>query len=62
MLKNLEAEQARKKKTDADIAEVLGIARETYNKKKKNLHFTFLEIKSLCLYFDATFEYLFATE
>lgn len=62
MLKNLEAEQARNGKTDAEIAEYLNIARETYCKKKKRSYFTFFEIKALCAYFNATFDYLFATE
>lgn len=62
MFKNLEAEQARKGKTDADMAEILGIARETYNRKKKNCNFDFLEIKTLCNYFGLSFDYLFATK
>lgn len=59
MLSNLEAEQARKNMTDTDVAKILGITRETYVKKKKNLGFKFNEIISLCSIFDCDFHYLF---
>lgn len=62
VLRNLAAEQARSGKTDAEIAEYLNISREAYCKKKKRSYFTFFEIKKLCAYFNATFDYLFATE
>ena len=59
---NLDAEQARKGVSDKDVAAHLGIARESYNRKKKNLGFTFLEIRALCTYFEQRFDYLFATD
>lgn len=59
---NLEAEQARKSVSDGEVAAHLGIARESYNRKKKNLGFTFLEVRSLCDYFEKQFDYLFATD
>lgn len=62
MLYNLEAEQARQGMTDADIAKLLSIRRETYTKKKKTLNFKFKEIIALCDYFKCDFDYLFATD
>lgn len=59
---NLDAEQARKGVSDGEVASHLGIARESYNRKKKNLGFNFLEIRSLCTYFGKQFDYLFATD
>lgn len=60
MFDNLEAEQARKRKTDKEIAELLGLTRETYCKKKKTKDFRFSEIQNLCSYFECDFAYLFA--
>mgnify|MGYP002764201220 CR=1 FL=1 len=59
---NLEAEQARNKKTNQNIADYLAISRPTYEKKKKNGKFTVNEGRLLCKLFKCEFDYLFATE
>lgn len=60
MLRNLEAEQARRGYTDAQVAEKLGMSRNTYGVKKKTGSFNRCEIVILLELFDCTFEYLFA--
>ncbi len=62
MFRNLEAEQHRNALTDADVAEVLGITRTTYNAKKIRGNFTFAEIRKLLHLFHVSFEYLFETD
>ena len=62
MLPNLDAEQARTRKSDDVVAKMLNISRETYVRKKKTLNFKFREIIALCDYFHKDFDYLFATE
>ena len=61
MFRNLEAEQARKAMNNTQVAEKLGISRVSYESKKKSGKFTTPEIKTLCVLFDCSFEYLFAT-
>lgn len=62
MFRNLEAEQARMRLTDQEVAEKLGISRVSYVNKKKTGKFTTLEIKALCKLFKCKFDYLFAEE
>lgn len=62
MFRNIEAEQARKKLTNGDVAEYLGISRGSYERKKKNGYFTTIEAKLLIRLFDRPFEYLFETD
>lgn len=62
MFRNLEAEQARKGKTNFDMAELLGISRSSYENKKSSGKFYVSQIFTLCRFFDSTFEYLFATD
>lgn len=59
MFRNLDAEQARKRLTNSDVAKVLGVSRVTYERKKKNGEFTASEIRKLLILFSCTFEYLF---
>lgn len=59
MYRNIEAEQARKKLTNADVAEYLGIARGSYERKKRNGYFTTIEAKLLMRLFNCPFDYLF---
>ena len=61
MFRNLEAEQARRGYTNADMAQQLDISRVSYESKKKTGKFTTLEIKNLCKIFGCKFDYLFAT-
>lgn len=62
MFRNLEAEQARKGKTNLDMAELLGISRASYESKKRSGKLSVSQIFILCSFFDSVFEYLFATE
>lgn len=62
MFRNLEAEQRRLDLTNGQVAEILGISRDTYEKKKKNGKFNRPEIVKLLKLFNCSFEYLFETE
>ena len=62
MLRNLYAEQARLGKSDQDMADYLGITRQTYIAKKHSGNFSFPQIKSLLMLFNVSFEYLFDTK
>lgn len=62
MFRNLEAEQRRHGLTNEQVAEILGISRDTYEKKKKNGKFNRPEIVKLLKLFNCSFEYLFETE
>lgn len=62
MFPNLNAEQARKNLTDEKVAELIGIKRAAYGRKKQNQRFLVDECLKLCKVFDCTFEYLFATD
>lgn len=62
MFRNLEAEQARSRLTNQDVANKLGISRVSYENKKKSGKFTTWEIKALCKLFKCKFDYLFETE
>lgn len=61
MFKNLQAEQARKGMTNQEMADCIGISRVSYENKKKTGKFVVKEITALCLLFDCSFEYLFAS-
>ena len=62
MFRNLEAEQRRLGKTNAQMAELLGVSRVTYEHKKKTGAFTRPQIVKLLSAFGCTFEYLFSEE
>lgn len=62
VFRNLEAEQARFGLTNSDVAENLGISRNSYESKKKTGKFTTFEIKTLCKMFKCKFDYLFQTD
>ena len=62
MFRNLEAEQARLGLSNSDVAEKLGISRNSYENKKKTGKFTTFEIKLLCKLFRCKFDYLFQTD
>lgn len=59
MFRNLEAEQSRKGMTNQEVAEVLGISRVSYERKKKNGKFNRAEIVILLKLFECDFWYLF---
>lgn len=62
MFRNLEAEQARFGLSNSDVAQKLGISRNSYENKKKTGKFTTFEIKMLCRMFKCKFDYLFQTD
>ena len=62
MYDNLQAEQARRKMTNQDVANYLGISRNTYEQKKRSGRFIPSECIKLCELFDCAFEYLFETD
>lgn len=62
MFRNLDAEQARMRLSNGDVAEYLGLSRVSYERKKKTGRFTMEESKSLCRLFKCKFEYLFHTD
>lgn len=59
MFRNLEAEQKRFGLTNSDVAEILGISRNTYEKKKKTGNFNRAQVVLLLNLFKCKFEYLF---
>lgn len=61
MFPNLDAEQARNRMTDEDVANELGMKRAAYGRKKQNGRFVADECLRLCKLFRCSFEYLFAT-
>jgi DNA-binding XRE family transcriptional regulator len=62
MFPNLEAEQARARMTNSQMAAHLGISRTTYENKKKSGLFNRPEIVALLKLFGCSFDYLFATD
>lgn len=59
MFPNLDAEQARRKMTNQNTADLMGISRPSYENKKKTGKFYVYEIARLCKIFDCPYEYLF---
>ena len=59
MYPNLKAEQARKNMTNQQVADYLGICRNSYESKMKSGKFFVSEIRRLCKLFDCDFNYLF---
>lgn len=62
MYRNLQAEQARLGMTNQQVANIIGINRNTYENKKKTGRFTVKECRLLCKLFQSSFEYLFDCE
>lgn len=60
MFPNLQAEQARKKMTNQQVANYLGISRRSYEQKKQSGRFIAMECNCLCALFQCEFDYLFA--
>ena len=61
MFPNLNAEQARRNLTDERLAEMIGMNRGTFNRKKQNQRCIVDECLKLCKVLNCSFEYLFAT-
>lgn len=62
MFPNLRAEQARHNMTNQQVADYLGVCRQTYEKKIKDGKFFVDESRRLCKLFSCDFYYLFAPE
>lgn len=60
MYPNLKAEQARHDMTNQQVADYLGICRNSYENKLKSGKFFVNEIRQLCKLFNCEFGYLFA--
>jgi len=60
MFPNLDAEQARRKLTNAAVAAHLGISRGAYERRKKTGRFLADECQKLCSLFCCEFGYLFS--
>ncbi len=48
--------------TDDDMGKIIGVSRNSYNKKMQSGKFWANECQALCKYFEKSFEYLFALE
>jgi DNA-binding XRE family transcriptional regulator len=59
MFRNIEAEQKRLGKTNAEMAEILNVSRVTYESKKKTGSFSAKQAYTLCKLFGCSFNYLF---
>lgn len=62
MFPNLRAEQARRSMSNQQVADHLGICRNSYESKVKTGKFTVEEIRALCRLFRRGFDYLFSPE
>lgn len=62
MYPNIDAEQARLKITNAEMASHLGIYPYTYGQKKMHGGFTVKEAQIICKVLKSRFEYLFDTK
>lgn len=62
MYPNIDAEQARWKLKNEDVAKKLGMHPYTYGQKKLHGRFSVKEAQTLCDLFRVSFEYLFKTE
>ena len=62
MFRNLEAEQARCGLNNKETADLLGLSRISYEKKKKTGTFTLFEAKALAKHFHVSLDYLFETQ
>lgn len=60
MFPNLNAEQTRHDKTNADLADVLQMSRVTFEAKKREGRFMISEADALCRYFGCDYAYLFS--
>ena len=61
MFPNLLGQKAFHHMSDADMATVIGVSRNTYQQIIKSGRFTPEECKSFCAFFEKKFEYLFAS-
>lgn len=62
MYPNLLGQKAHHKMNDAQMAEIIGVSRNSYQQKIKSGRFTPTECKAFCAYFDKSFAYLFSDD
>ena len=62
MYPNLLGQKALHRLTDADMAKIIGISRNSYQQKMKSGRFTPAECRAYCQYFQKSFAYLFAED
>lgn len=62
MFPNLLGQKAYRGLSDTDMANIIGVSRNTWHQKIKNGRFTPMECKALCEYFGKSFAYLFAAD
>ena len=59
---NLQAEQAKKRMSNREVAAYLGLSRNSYEQKKRSGRFIPEEVKKLLTLFNCKFDYLFESE
>lgn len=62
MFPNLMGQKAYHKLTSADMGNIVGLSRQSYEAKMKSGRFTPAECKAYCEYFGKPFDFLFATD
>lgn len=62
MYANLLGQKAVHHLTDDDMAKIIGVSRNTYSQKIRSGRFWPAECRAYCIFFNKTFEYLFATD
>lgn len=62
MFPNLMGQKAFHKLTDADMGQIIGVSRQTFQSKMQSGRFTPRECRTLCDYFGKDFDFLFAVE
>lgn len=61
MYPNLMGQKAYHGLTNDDLANIIGVSRNSFDTKMRTGRFTVKECKALCEYFDKSFYFLFAT-
>lgn len=62
MYANLLGQKAYHHLTDEEMAQIIGVSRNAYRQKVQSGRFWPSECRAFCLYFNKSFEYLFAVE
>ena len=62
MYANLLGQKAYHHLTDDDMGKIIGVSRNAYSQKIRSGRFWPSECKAFCMYFNKSFDYLFATE
>lgn len=62
MFPNLLGQKAAHKLTDTDMANIIGVSRNSYRQKMRSGRFIVSECRAFCTYFAKDFAYLFSDE